>query len=254
MARSRTGWLRWYRSWEAQQESFNRNRERRFAAMLDVLGATLPARFTALDLGAGPGSLSARLLRRFPRARCVAIDQDPVVLTIGRGALGDLGGRLTWVEASLGKRGWDRALPAGKFDAAVSTTALHWLDRPQLFRLYRDLRRRLRRGAVFLNGDRLAWGDEAPSLSRLADGVRSVRLGGVRRSRTWDAWRGWWRAAERDPVLGPLFPVRAARGCRHPRHGDLSLGVHRRALRRAGFRTAEVVWRDLEDGVLFARR
>jgi len=252
--RSRAGWLRWYRSWEAQQAGFNRNRERRFSAMLDVLEASLPARFTVLDLGAGPGALSSRLLRRFPRARCVAVDRDPVVLAIGRGALGTFGGRLRWVEADLGSPGWVRALPRGKFDAAVSTTALHWLDRRHLGSLYAGLGRRLRAGGVFLDGDRLPWGEDRRTLSRLAEAVRDLRAPPARRRRGWDAWTAWWSAAERDPVLGPLFPIRKERGTAHPRHGDEPLSAHLRALRRAGFRTVEVVWRDLEDGILFARR
>ncbi|HYA11320.1 MAG TPA: class I SAM-dependent methyltransferase [Thermoplasmata archaeon] len=257
MTRTRAGWLRWYRSWEVQQEHLNRNRERRFSAMLDVVAASLPARFVAVDLGCGPGSLSARLLTRFPRARCVAVDHDPVVQRIGRGALGTFGGRLTWADADLGTVGWDRALPQGRFDVALSTTALHWLDRTRLVRLYHDLHRRLRPGGVVLNGDRLPWGEERPALSRLAGKVRDVRLrraGRPRRGDGWGVWRSWWSAAERDPELAPLFALRAERRCRHPRHGDLPLSVHVRALRRAGFRDVDVVWRDLEDGILLARR
>ena len=41
-------------SWDAQQESFNPDRERRFSSMFDVLGASVPKRFTALDLGPDP--------------------------------------------------------------------------------------------------------------------------------------------------------------------------------------------------------
>lgn len=222
--------------------------------MLDLLAATLPARFTALDLGAGPGSLSARLLSRFPHARCVAVDYDPVVRTIGEGALGTLDGRLTWVQTDLGTPGWDRALPPGKFDAAVSTTALHWLDRRRLVRLYDDLGRLLKRRGVFLNGDRLPWGPDDRSLSLLADRVRTARSRRGVRPAGWRLWRAWWEAARRDPELRPLFSLRQEHGQHHPRRGDLALSVHVRALHRAGFRTVEVVWRDLEDGILFARR
>jgi SAM-dependent methyltransferase len=254
MAPSRAPWREWYRSWEEQQESFNRNRERRFSAMLDLLAASLPTRFTALDLGCGPGSLSARILRRFPRARVVAVDHDPVVLGIGRGTLGSAGGRLSWVNADLGSPGWDRALPPGRLDGAVSTTALHWLDRPRLARLYRDLGRRVRRGGVVLNGDRMPWGDRRLELSRLAQRVRSVRRGGSRSRADWGPWRTWWARAERAPELRSLFALREGRAGRHPRQGDLPLAVHTQALRQAGFRTVEVVWRDLEDAILYARR
>jgi SAM-dependent methyltransferase len=255
MARSRAQWRRWFDAWEEQQESFNPNRERRFATMLDLLEANLPSRFVALDLGCGPGALSSRLLRRFPRARCVAVDRDPVVLRVGQGALGTVGGRLTWVDASLGTPGWTQKLPIARFDVAVSTTALHWLRPAPLGRLYRDLGRLLRRGGLFVNGDRMPWTPEEPELARLAEKVRKVRFGGARLSSEWGAWEAWWRRAEHDPELGPLFPLRATRGTAHPTHqADVSLAGHRRSLQRAGFRRVDVVWRDLEDAILFARR
>ncbi len=254
MARSRSAWRRWYDAWEAQQDRFIPNRERRFRTMLDLVEAQLPARFVAIDLGCGPGALSARLLRRFPRAGCVAVDQDPVVLKVGEGALGSVGGRLSWVDASLGSPGWTDALPVRKFDVALSTTALHWLSPTRLRRLYQDLGRLLRRGGLFLDGDRIAWAPEEPELARLAEKVRQVRFPGAQRSGEWAGWEAWWRRAEKDPELGPLFPIREARGTAHPKHTEPSLAFHVRALRRGGFRRAEVVWRDLENVILWARR
>ncbi len=254
MTGPRTRFRRLYRQWEAQQEVFNPYRERRFEVMLDIVEATLPRRFVALDLGCGPGGLSERLLRRFPAARCVAVDNDPVVRKVGEGVLGSFGGRLRWVEARLGQPGWTRALPLRRFDAALSTTALHWLTAPQLRRLYRDLAHLLRAGGVFLNGDHLPWGDDEPELARLAERVR--RLHAPRRSadRGWGAWERWWQDAERDPELAPLFAERERRKSAHPKHGDEPLRVHTRALRRAGFGPVGVVWGSFENGILFARR
>src|SRR5271165_6865287 len=94
-------WHQWLRRWDRQQAGYLPFREERFDAMFDALEALLPPDFIALDLGSGPGSLSQRLLDRFPRARSVAVDQDPVLLAIGQGSLGDVGGRLRWVDADL---------------------------------------------------------------------------------------------------------------------------------------------------------
>ncbi len=63
------------------------DREQRFTTMLDVLAAVLPERFVAIDLACGPGSISQRLLSRFPQARCVAVDFDPILLQIGQHVL-----------------------------------------------------------------------------------------------------------------------------------------------------------------------
>jgi SAM-dependent methyltransferase len=247
-------WKAWLERWDSQQESFNPHRERRFEVMLDVLAASLPKRFTALDLGAGPGSLSLRLLRRFPSARSIAVDYDPVTRRIGQGAIGDVGGRLTWVDAKLGAPGWTDRLPRGPIDAALSTTALHWLTEPDLRRLYRDLGRRLRRGAVFLNGDHLPWGPRSRGLSQLADRVDRLHRRGDPRGRSWKPWRDWWAAVEQLPQLAAEVEARGRREAHHPRHGDLPLEVHEDGLRRAGFRDIGVVWGGFENWVLYARR
>ncbi len=242
------------RSWDAQQESFNPDRERRFSAMFDVLGASVPKRFTALDLGSGPGSLSVSLLRRFPAARVIAVDYDPVSLRVGRGALGSFRGRLAWVVAKLGARGWTDALPRRRVDAALSTTALHWLPEADLRSLYRDLGRLLRRGGVFLDGDHLPWGPGAKGLTRLVEKVRRQRFGGGQIGEEWTAWTRWWEKAERIPALRPYFDERKRRTAEHPKQVILPLEVHEDALRRAGFRDVGVVWQDLSNRVLFARR
>ena len=59
----------------------------------DVLDAVI-ARTDPLvvDLGAGPGSPSARLLERFPRAELVAVDTDPLLLGLAEAAYGDRAG------------------------------------------------------------------------------------------------------------------------------------------------------------------
>lgn len=249
-------WARWLESWDRQQESFNPTREARFTAMMDVLEARLGRRFRVLDLGSGPGSFSARILRRFPAARSVAVDYDPVVRRIGQGALGTLGGRLTWIDAKLGAPGWRSALPRQRFDAAVSTTALHWLAPDQLGRLYRDLGRLIRPGGVFLNGDYLAWDRSDRDLARLGRAVVGVYL---RRRHTarrdeWAGWKEWWEAARRSPALRAEFQEHDRRNAGHPKERDLPLSGHIRRLRAAGFRTTAVVWQVFENRVLLGIR
>jgi SAM-dependent methyltransferase len=246
-------WKYWLRRWDEQQTSFNPDRERRFSAMFDVAEALVGRRFRALDLGCGPGSLSIRLLKRFPAARSVAVDYDPVALRVGQGALGRVNGRLTWVDAQLGHAGWREKLPAGRFDAAFSTTALHWLRPRELRQLYRDLYRILRPGAVFLNGDHLPWGARDARLRRLAERVRSMRFRGSLTSE-WSGWKKWWEDAKQVPQLEPCFRLQEERHSQHPKDLESPLPLHVGALRRAGFRETAVVWQDLENRVLLAVR
>ena len=247
-------WRSLLRSWDEQQTSFNPLRELRFATMLDVCDALLPARFIALDLGSGPGSLTARILDRFPAARVSAVDFDPVTQRVGRGALGRRGGRLTWVDADLGSPGWSRRLPAGRYSAALSTTALHWLSQEQLTPFYRELASVLSPKGILLNGDHLPSGRGDATLARIAERVRKRRFRGASVNREWTAWREWWAAAEKVPELRAFFRERELRSAKHPHHAGTTLDTHRRALRSAGFREVTVVWQDFENRVLFARR
>ena len=247
----------WRARWDRQQTRYIPLREERFDAILEALARSQGARFRALDLGCGTGSLSERVLTRFPQAQIVAVDYDPITVRLGQTALGNAGGRLTWVDADLRRARWERALPAGRFDAAVSTTALHWLTGPELTRLYRTLARLLRRGGIFLNGDSFAYATGSRQLTRLAR-VAPAKPPGPGSSRPpplGESWAEWWRAALREPRLAreaALHRTRFPR--RHERIPSPDLEGHLRRLRRAGFREVEVVWGSWRNRVLAAVR
>jgi SAM-dependent methyltransferase len=210
--------------------------------MVYLLAGALPARARVLDLGCGTGSLSERILDHFPTARVVAVDHDPLLLKIGRTALGDRAGRLTWVDADLRSATWAEGLPRGRFDAVVSSTAMHWLTSAELGRLYRLLGRRVRPGGIFLNADHIASGKATPRLRRIL--VRAWRRrAAVRGPPEGESWREWWRAALADPRLQPEAALHRERFPRaHHRTRTASLPGHQRLLRAAGFREVSVVW------------
>jgi len=112
-------WADWLHRWDAQQEGYVPEREARFTAMFDALAELLPASFVALDLACGPGSISQRLFARFPGAQAIAVDIDPVMLAIGRGALGTVDGRLRWIEADLASQDWLESLGETQVDAVL---------------------------------------------------------------------------------------------------------------------------------------
>jgi SAM-dependent methyltransferase len=99
-----------------------------------------------LDLGSGPGSLAVRLLDRIPAATVIAIDTDPLLLALGRAGYGDRAG-LRFADLDLRAPGWAAGLGLDRAaDAAVSTTALHWLPPPALRAMYAELATVLRPG------------------------------------------------------------------------------------------------------------
>jgi SAM-dependent methyltransferase len=226
------------------------DREQRFEAMLDALRVGVGTPFRFLDLGTGTGSLTERILRRFPSARGVAVDFDPVLLRVARTALGDMGGRVVWVEADLRKRTWAQSLPVPRFDAVVSSTALHWLTGRELRNLYSATARRIRRGGLLLDADALSNPASSPNLRRMA---RSAGARGVRTA--FETWDEWWSAIERDPRFAAEVALRRRRyphshmGTRTP-----DLEGHVRRLRAAGFREVGVIWSHWENRVLAAVR
>ena len=143
---------RWQESWDAQQQGFLFDREQRFAALLDLVEAVAGPSPTVVDLACGTASITRRLLARLPGARAVAVDVDPVLLTIARGSLGG-DDRVRIVRADLRDPGWVDRLGGVEADAVVTSTALHWLPEGDLARLYRQLHGLVRPGGIVANAD-----------------------------------------------------------------------------------------------------
>jgi SAM-dependent methyltransferase len=249
-------WHGWLRRWDAQQEGYVPEREARFTAMFDALAELLPAPFVALDLACGPGSISQRLLARFPDARAIAVDVDPVMLAIGRGAVGTADGRLRWIEADLASPGWLEALGETQVDAVLSTTALHWLRPEPLARLYRDLGRLLRPGGLFLNGDHLAFGPALPTLARLSQRVLDEQWADAAfAARGIETAEQWWDALALEPAFASLLTERARRFAGKQRQeSPPGFDAHVLALRDVGFHEVGTIWQVLSDRVLLAVR
>ena len=242
----------WVERWERQQERYAVDREERFTVITDVVehataGRTRPL---LLDLGCGPGSLSARLARRLPDAEIVAVDMDPLLLELGRTHHADTA---RYVDTVIGAEGWTDALGLERpLDAAVSTTALHYLPEPVLLDTYRRLAALLRPGGVLVNGDHFPP-DEEPcaDLTGYVGRRRAERTGG----HAHEDWRSWWAAAARDPELADLFVEREQRLAPLGGGGgdeDLAVGRHAVLLRRAGFRHVAPVWQFGDSAVLVA--
>ncbi len=223
--------------------------------MGDALEAVLGSPRRVLDLGCGPGSLSLRLLNRFPGLSMTAVDHDPVLLTIGSKAAGTVRGRLRWVDADLRTSEWDADLGPGRYDAALSTTALHWLPSRDLTRLYRGLSRRIRPGGLFLNGDHMPLPPDSPGLRaathRWRRRAREGRDSGVRG----ETWEEFWRSVARSTSLKREWEEHQRRyPPHHSAESNLTPGQHARRLRAAGFREVAVLWQHMENQVLVALR
>jgi SAM-dependent methyltransferase len=245
----------WIDRWDTQQQENMPDREERFTALIDAVaeGAGRPDPLV-IDLGCGPGSLAVRLLDRIPAATVVAVDADPILLTLGRAAGADRPG-LRFADLDLRMAGWTGRLGLDRpADAAVSTTALHWLLPPDLAAMYAEAATALRPGGLLLNGDHLAEDETSPALVRLG---RALIEREVRRHPAGDGtetWTGWWEAVTADPELGALAGRRERIGIGAGHRGSASgrLATHVAALQKAGFEEVGTLWQRGDNRLLCA--
>ena len=106
----------WQRSWDRLEEVLVPDRERQIRVLLDVVEAMAGATPTVIDLGCGTGTITCRLLDRLAGAHSIAVDVDPVLLTIVSATFAD-DDRVHVVRADLRDRGWADALPDSQVDA-----------------------------------------------------------------------------------------------------------------------------------------
>ncbi|GAA4778903.1 MULTISPECIES: class I SAM-dependent methyltransferase [Streptomyces] len=242
----------WVERWERQQQRYAVEREERFSVISDVVEHVCAGRPRPLllDLGCGPGSLSARLARRLPDAEIVAVDRDPVLLELARTHHGHAA---RYAEAVIGQDGWTDALGLRRgADVAVSTTALHCLPDAALSETYRSLAALLCPGGALVNGDHFP-----PDLGPFS--CLTAHVGRRRAERAGEHghedWESWWRAAAADPELADVFERRRRGG---PSSGAedgshyLPVARHAELLRGAGFRHVAPVWQVGDSCVLVA--
>ena len=249
---------RWIDRWDAQQNGYMPDREERFTALIDAVeeeaGRPDPL---VLDLGSGPGSLAVRLLDRMPAARVLAIDADPLLLALGRAAYQGRAG-LGFIDLDLRSPGWAGRLGLSRpADAAVSTTALHWLTPSALRAMYAEVAAVLRPGGLLLDGDHFTEDTAvAPTLARLDRALTQRIEDRARTDGQPEDWKAWWQAATADPALAGPAAERGRRRMSEDHHGSESvlLAQHVTALAAAGFTEIGIIWQHGESRILAAVR
>lgn len=246
---ARTDWTAWQESWDRQQEWYMPDREERFRVMLDMVEAFVGPRPRVLDLACGTGSITDRLLKRFPEATSTGVDLDPALLAIARGYF-DGDERVTFVTADLKDPDWAEGLPYDSYDAVLTATALHWLHVEPLAALYRRIGGLVGDGGMFMNADHMI-DTETP---RINAAERAHRHAGMDRAKAAGAvdWADWWALAAKDPVLAEPTAERFRIYGEHA-DGDMPpLRWHVDTLREAGFGEARAVWASPSDTLVLA--
>jgi len=182
-----------------------------------VLEPFLASRLSSvLDLGAGTGNLSRRILRAFPESQVTLVDFSQNMLDEVPNVLEAFPGRYEVRQADF----WQVDFPSGQFEAVISSFALHHGRGEAVYQnLYRNIFRWLKSPGAFVCCD-VVEGD-TPELAALN-------------------MAGW-----RQHLTGRISPGDIERLFANYRREDspISLRQHLALLAEAGFCSADVVWK-----------
>ncbi|RBI60949.1 class I SAM-dependent methyltransferase [halophilic archaeon] len=117
-----------------------------------------------LELGAGTGELTAKLLTRFPESTVLAVDHSENMLTEAERKLETFGDRF---EIARGAFPDDYPTERAEYDLVVSSLAVHHLDGEDKRALFDAVYDALVPGGWFVNGDVVRF--DADHLETLAD-------------------------------------------------------------------------------------
>jgi tRNA (cmo5U34)-methyltransferase len=176
-----------------------------------------------IDLGTGTGVLAAMVADAYPEAQLTLLDGAPAMVAK---AVANLGGRA----ATAVVQDFADPLPAGPFDAVVSSLAIHHLDDAGKASLYTRAHDVLRPGGAFINAEQVLG--ETPALDALL-----------------------WRWHEREAMaLGATREEWAAAVDRMTHDRCASVATNLELLNAAGFQEVSVHFADGRFAVLTGRR
>jgi tRNA (cmo5U34)-methyltransferase len=130
----------------------------KYDEMLDVLvGCIASNNHRILELGCGTGELSLKVLQCYPSAEIFAVDYSPRMLDFARTKIESAGYAARWTGIELDFGEWannPNVLGLGdKFNAAISSLAIHHLEDEMKLKLFQRIRESLIAGGCFWNAD-----------------------------------------------------------------------------------------------------
>jgi tRNA (cmo5U34)-methyltransferase len=193
-----------------------------YKAAVDALdlGARPPKR--VLDLGAGTGLLSERIMMAHPQAQLTLLDGAPAML---EQASKRLGSNVRCVVADLAD-----PLPDGEWDAIVSALAIHHLDDQGKRALFTRIHEALPPDGIFVNAEQIA----GPT------------------AHLEQAYHRWHREAAARLGCEPELWLQAQRRMSLDRCSDLESQMV--WLREAGFPHVDCLFKRYRFAVIYARR
>ena len=130
----------WLMTWDpTQYQWYSDERSRPFHELVERIAVDAATVETVVDLGCGPGHLTATLCDRWPNAQVIGVDNDANMLA----SAGALATDRLWFESGT-VQGWR---PVAPVDVAVSNATLQWV--PDHLAMLPDLLTMVRPGGWF---------------------------------------------------------------------------------------------------------
>ncbi len=205
-----------------------KRKERMLDAALQSLLELTPRGATLLELGAGTGLFTQKVLNTEHFAELHITDGAPAMLEIAQQQL--VGGRVSlhFDMLDFAAPTWADRYTDQRFDAVISSMAIHHVgDKQQLFAQVFQV---LKPGGIFVIADHLAGA--APSIDRLL---------GTERGRIKLATQG--KAQNDAEAMNTFLQTDAAKQAAEGNQCE-SLGQYLQYLAAAGFQSADCLWRD----------
>jgi len=198
--------------------------------------AFTPDRPRILDLGCGPGDVTAEILALKPQASVVMIDNSEEMLKIARERF-QSNKNIEIITYDMDS-GLPKHLLSKKFHAVVSCFAIHHVEYANRVKLYTDIRRSLVAGGLFVNGDRFTG--ESPRISNWEG----------------DDWINWMVASIKEKLATErtFDELKNTQLESDKKHGDKpgTIWSMRDDLKLVGFKYVDCVWKAYNLGVLTA--
>ena len=220
----------------------------RYLAVQDQVLAAIPFRsgepFRVLDLGGGSGRLGERILREFPAASLVLVDQSDAFLSLAKERLSPFDGRAACLHRRLQDDWQNETTPV---DLIVSTSAIHHLEGSEKQGLFQRCYEALSPGGVLINGDEYRPKDDETFRQLLDDWgqhmERSLAAGTI--PETFAPTVESWKKRNLD---GFGSPPKSGDDCQETIEAQLD------RLRAVGFTSCRAAWSDALWAVLVAAR
>jgi trans-aconitate methyltransferase len=244
-------WQHWFNRWEAMQNAYLPQRATRFNLMFSLPDFPQETELHILDLGCGPGSLSFTALQHFPHAHVVAVDTDPILLTIGEAIGAEIPGDVLFLNADIRDPLWWESYRE-TFNLVISATALHWLNIDHLTQVYARIYRVLQPGGWFFNADHIA-SDDPGTQNTYRQLLAAWQTGNFNESHA-ENWETFWQAIHTTlSQVGLTFTAPVPDTWEGSDDG-LTQSQHCQCLQSLGFENIHIHWQYLGEALLGAQK